>query len=498
MSKIKNCFKQARQNESLLINSEPKIENILDFPLVERKMTIPSPVEASRLPQDQAMKNVFDTSPSESSTQMKKDKYAIIAKKLKLSLHNHTSPSDSSKAPSENAEMRFFVGRLCPLIDEKDLKIYFSSFGEVVDVFFPRDSNGKTRGFAYVTFSRMVSDPMKTSHAINGHDIYFDLSHCKQDQDFSTQTVLASGIIYESTDDAIINHFSKYGTVVRVTRSKETRRKFSRWAFIHFENCESAKKTLMESTHVIDGHLLDVRPVRDFFLYHKKEISSEKVEKSQESALKVECEAKSPNVAKPTASKSQTVDVKKLLIHNLDYRTTTDSIREHFSKYCTVIDAYIPTVYGTNDSKGFGYVVVPASEAHFNFSGHVIDDRLVHISREGIINANEKTTTVLVSAGPEIMKKVSELDLKKFFSRFGEIVSVRKPAHSSVKKCSHYAFVEFTTTAAVDKALGKSSNFSIQNAITFFFIHSKFGIQNQRSNCMRHQIALRAPQISSS
>lgn len=128
-------------------------------------------------------------------------------------------------------------------------------------------------------------------------------------------------------------------------------------------------------------------------------------------------------------------------------------LKKHFSKYGTVIDAYIPTVYGTAASKGFGYIVVPSKDLRMLNQKHMIDGVGVTISVEGTAAPSLKTNTLLVSAGPQVMKTITESDLTKFFSRFGKISSVRKFSDPQTHTPSHYAFVEYTSSASVDKAL---------------------------------------------
>lgn len=425
----------------LLLQSEPKIEKIFDLPM------IPLAQETPKVQRKQEEKVDIKSGVEETSRNVKlKDKTNTIAMKLKLGLAQHNPPEPEA---SNSPEMRLFVGHLCPQIDENALRQYFSSFGNVIDVFFPNDSSGSTRGFAFVTFSCLFGEhPMKTpKHIINGREVYIDVSHYKRDEEQRSQTLLVSGLINESSDEAITKHFSRYGKVVTVIRSTESRKKFSRWAFVHFEDCKGVDKALDDPIHIIDGHTLDLRRARNFQYPQKK--GNERV-----SVVKSAAPSNIP-VKKLAETASQAVDVKKLLIHNLDYSTTTDTLRSYFSKFGTVVDAYIPTVYGTNDSKGFGYIVMPSKDVKFNFNNHVIDDRVVHISKECTHHLTEKSSTLLVSAGPEVMAKVKEEDLRKFFSRFGKITSVRKPTDSFSKKTSHYAFVEFTTCEAVEKALGE-------------------------------------------
>lgn len=104
--------------------------------------------------------------------QMKKDKTAIIAMKLKL---HQAQKSESLRAPIEiehqkQSDLRLFVGRLSTMADEKSLKDHFGKYGEITDVFIPHDNFGNHRGFAYVSFSHFFGDhPMKTlKHIING------------------------------------------------------------------------------------------------------------------------------------------------------------------------------------------------------------------------------------------------------------------------------------------------------------------------------------------
>lgn len=64
-----------------------------------------------------------------------------------------------------------------------------------------------------------------------------------------------------------------------------------------------------------------------------------------------------------------------------------------------------------------------------------------------------KTSTILVSAEPDIMKKLNVNDLKTFFSIFGKVVSVRKPTIKN--EVSHYAFVQFSSFDSAEKATSK-------------------------------------------
>lgn len=49
---------------------------------------------------------------------------------------------------------KIYVGNLSYNVEEQDLREFFASFGEITEVFIPKDrETGKGRGFAFVTFS---------------------------------------------------------------------------------------------------------------------------------------------------------------------------------------------------------------------------------------------------------------------------------------------------------------------------------------------------------
>lgn len=271
--------------------------------------------------------------------------------------------------------------------------------------------------------------------------IYIDISSYGSGTGKPTRTLLVSGIIQNATNDALHKHFSKYGKVLEVVRSLERDKRFSRWAFVHFQDFESVDKAL-SVTHSIDGQCVDCRRAQNFNPENKRK------DKNKTAVT----------VAAPTQPQSPTkatVNVTKLLIGNLKSTTTTETMKKHFTKFGTVLDAYIPTVYGTGGSKGFGYIVMPTADITFCHQKHIIDGVCAKISKEVVNDKSFKSSTLLVSAGPPIMKTISESDLKKFFSRFGKISSVRKFNDPVTKKPSHYAFVQYASTEPVDKALGK-------------------------------------------
>lgn len=101
-------------------------------------------------------------------------KTTTIAMKLKLCKTPspvETLPAAKLVEPqSKDQPLRIFVGHLNSETDENTLKEYFIKYGEVADVYFPINSSGQKRGFAFVTFSQFYDKhPLEIPvHLING------------------------------------------------------------------------------------------------------------------------------------------------------------------------------------------------------------------------------------------------------------------------------------------------------------------------------------------
>ena len=78
-------------------------------------------------------------------------------------------PIQMKPADSENRnveERKLFVGMLSKKIPEKDVRQMFAGFGAIEECTVLRDSNGQSRGCAFVTFAARQSahNAIKTMH----------------------------------------------------------------------------------------------------------------------------------------------------------------------------------------------------------------------------------------------------------------------------------------------------------------------------------------------
>jgi len=155
-------------------------------------------------------------------------------------------------------DRKLFVGGLSWDTYEKDLKEYFTKFGEVENVNLKKDPyTQKSRGFAFVLFTSQDSlDKILngSGHVIKGKRI--DPKRAKA----RTGKIFVGGLNAEMSDDDIKNHFGKFGKVIEVEmpfdKQKNQRKGF---CFITYEHEEVMKEVLNEPKQSICGKQVDVK-----------------------------------------------------------------------------------------------------------------------------------------------------------------------------------------------------------------------------------------------
>ncbi|ELT93758.1 hypothetical protein CAPTEDRAFT_170758 [Capitella teleta] len=159
----------------------------------------------------------------------------------------------------EDEESRkIFVGGLSWETTVKDMKDYFSKFGEVTDATLKTDQNtGRSRGFGFVTFvdSTCVNRVIEqTQHTLHGKNIDPKRAKARPGRE-PVKKIFVGGLDPEVPEDEIRQHFSKYGKVEEVElpfdRSKNQRRFF---CFVSFDTGEAVDALCQESEkHVLGG-----------------------------------------------------------------------------------------------------------------------------------------------------------------------------------------------------------------------------------------------------
>lgn len=176
--------------------------------------------------------------------------------------------TDPNFAPSRVGR-KIFVGRIPVETTAEDLQLYFSQFGQVLDVYIPKDANKIShRGFGFVTFveESTAEHVSQRRHEILGHLIAVDRAS-PLDETPSVGVYAPSGlgkkifigrIPVEATTEDLRLHFSQYGHILDVYLPKDAKKISHRgFGFVTFAE-ESTAEHVAQKTHDILGHRIAV------------------------------------------------------------------------------------------------------------------------------------------------------------------------------------------------------------------------------------------------
>ena len=132
------------------------------------------------------------------------------------------------------------------------------------------------------------------------------------------------GLSWDTTEEALVSHFQKYGNIVDYTIMKDSATGRSRgFGFLTFEDAKSVD-ALLKDRHVLDGKLIDP----------KRAISKEDQEK-----------------------------VGKIFVGGIDPMVTEEEFDNFFSQFGKIIDCQLMIDKDTGRSRGFGFVTYDSPAA---------------------------------------------------------------------------------------------------------------------------------------
>lgn len=157
--------------------------------------------------------------------------------------------------------------------------------------------------------------------------------------------------------------------------------------------------------------------------------------------------------------------MRKIFVGGIDYTTTDDSLREHFSSWGDVVDAVVMKDMSNNRSRGFGFVTFGSPDhvdAVQKARPHKVDGRLVETKRA--VPRGETNNSVLpTSSHPDpthtrifiggLPQDVKEEDLETYFANFGRVTCVNIMYDKNSGRHRGFAFVDFNDYDPVDKVL---------------------------------------------
>ncbi|XP_057438788.1 uncharacterized protein LOC130730728 [Lotus japonicus] len=165
------------------------------------------------------------------------------------------------------------------------------------------------------------------------------------------------------------------------------------------------------------------------------------------------------------------VEARSLFVKNLNFKTTEESLRKHFSEH--IKEGRIMSVKvkkhlknGKNVSMGFGFLEFDSMEMATNvcrdlqgtvLDGHALNLQLCHAKNDRPVPRSvekDKSSTKLLVKNVAFEAKAQEL--RKLFDPFGQIKSLRLP----MKFGSHrgFAFIEYVTQQEAQNALTALAN----------------------------------------
>ncbi|KAG8176287.1 hypothetical protein JTE90_022458 [Oedothorax gibbosus] len=173
---------------------------------------------------------------------------------------NGGSNGQPTSKPGSDDERKLFIGGISWDTDQKDLKEFFTKFGEVTDVTIKTDpATGKSRGFGFITFAteETVDAVLKAvPHTIKGKQI--DPKRAKARP--GIKKIFVGGLDIDFPEADIRSHFEKYGKIENIElpfdKVKNQRRQF---CFVTFETEDACEQSVKQSKQKLGAKECDVK-----------------------------------------------------------------------------------------------------------------------------------------------------------------------------------------------------------------------------------------------
>lgn len=177
--------------------------------------------------------------------------------------YNHSSRRHGTAGiPGQDDDRKLFVGGLGGRTTDRELRHYFSKFGEIESVTVKTDPlTGRSRGFAFIVFTNP-----NTIEKLLYCDHYIDRRRVDPkpvSTRYRSAKIFVGGLTPEISNGDIRKYFSQYGTVLQIqapiNRKNNERKPF---CFITFSSRAVAHELLKVPRQYINGRAVNIRKVK--------------------------------------------------------------------------------------------------------------------------------------------------------------------------------------------------------------------------------------------